>query len=100
MIPSGRNAETVISAGNLRMQVEFLTDSTFKGRATGSIGATETAFWIARHYEKAGLIPFDGSWSRSFKVEGLVGRNMIGFLPGRKGSGKETYVIKIGRAHV
>ena len=93
MIPSGKNAEKVISAENLRMQVEFLTDSTFKGRATGTIGATEAAFWIARHYEKAGLIPFDGSWSRSFKVEGLVGRNMLGFLPGRKGASKETYVI-------
>ena len=93
MVPSGRNAEKVVSAESLRMQVEFLSDTTFKGRATGSTGSTEAAFWIARRYAKAGLIPFDGSWSRSFKTEGLTGRNMLGFLPGRKGASKEMYVI-------
>lgn len=93
MVPSGRNAEKVINADNLRMQVEFLTDTTFKGRATGTRGAAEVALWISRRYESAGLLPFDGSWSRSFKVDNAVGRNILGFLPGKRESVKEMYTI-------
>lgn len=93
MIPSGTNAEKVISAETIRMQVEFLTDSIFKGRATGTTGATETSLWISRRFRDAGLMPVNGSWSRSFEVEGLVGRNIIGFLPGQRSGGKEMYTI-------
>lgn len=93
MIPSGKNAEKVVSAENLRMQVEFLTDTTFKGRATGTIGAAEAALWISRRYANAGLIPFDGTWSRSFLVGDAVGRNIVGFLPGKRGKAKEMYTI-------
>ncbi len=93
MVPSGRNAEKVISAESLRMQVEFLSDPAFKGRATGSTGAIEAALWISRRYKSAGLMPFGGSWSHSFKVDSLVGRNIIGFLPGKRESAKEMYTI-------
>ncbi len=93
MIPSGTNAEKVVSSENLRMRVEFLTDSTFGGRATGSRGAVEVAFWLSRRYENAELLPFDGAWSRSFKVDSLVGRNIIGFLPGKRDKIREMYTI-------
>ncbi len=93
MIPSGTNAEKVVSSENLRMRAEFLTDSTFGGRATGSRGAVEVAFWLSRRYEDAGLLPFDGAWSRSFKVDSLVGRNIIGFLPGKRDKIREMYTI-------
>lgn len=93
MVPSGINAEKVVSSENLRMQVEFLADSTFGGRATGSRGAVEIALWISRRYESAGLTPLGGTWSRSFKVDNLVGRNIIGFLPGKRDKVKELYTI-------
>ncbi len=93
MVPSGTNAEKIISSDNLRMQVEFLTDTTFKGRETGTRGAVEVSLWISRRYESAGLMPFDGTWSRSFKVGDVVGRNILGFLPGKRTGSKEMYVI-------
>ena len=154
MVPSGRNAEKYISSESLRREVEFLSAPSFGGRASGTRGATEAAFWISRHYASIGLMPFDGSWSRSFRLpaeggtdgmrgtggtggtdgtdgtngtdgtdgtngmrgtggtggmrgtdggstlknddEGCrsaVGRNIIGFLPGKNTSGKDKYVI-------
>lgn len=133
MVPSGRNAEKYISSESLRREVEFLTAPSFGGRASGTRGATEAAFWISRHYASIGLMPFDGSWSRSFRLpaeggtdgmhgtggtggtggmrgtggtdggsalknddegcRGAVGRNIIGFLPGKNTSGKDKYVI-------
>lgn len=130
MVPSGRNAEKYISSESLRREVEFLSAPSFGGRASGTRGATEAAFWISRHYASFGLMPFDGSWSRSFRLpaeggtdgihgtggtggmrgtggtdggsalknddegcRGAVGRNIIGFLPGKNTSGKDKYVI-------
>lgn len=133
MVPSGRNAEKYISSESLRREVEFLSAPSFGGRASGTRGATEAAFWISRHYASIGLMPFDGSWSRSFRLpaeggtggmhgtdgmhgtratsgtdgtdggsalknddegcRGAVGRNIIGFLPGKNTSGKDRYVI-------
>ena len=93
MVPSGRNAEKIINADDLRMQVEFLTDTIFKGRATGTRGAAEVALWLSRRFENAGLTPFDGSWSRSFNVDDAVGRNIIGFLPGNRENAKQMYTI-------
>ena len=148
MVPSGRNAEKYISSESLRREVEFLSAPSFGGRASGTRGATEAAFWISRHYASIGLMPFDGSWSRSFRLpaesgtsgtgatrgmrgtggtdgtdgtggtggmhgtdgthetdggsalknddegcRGAVGRNIIGFLPGKSTSGKDKYVI-------
>lgn len=130
MVPSGRNAEKYISSESLRREVEFLSAPSFGGRASGTRGATEAAFWISRHYASIGLTPFDGSWSRSFRLpaeggthgthethgthgthatdatdggstlknddegcRGAVGRNIIGFLPGKNTSGKDKYVI-------
>lgn len=133
MVPSGRNAEKYISSESLRREVEFLSAPSFGGRASGTRGAAEAAFWISRHYASIGLMPFDGSWSRSFRLPaeggtdgmhgtrgtdgtggtggtggtsggsalknddegcgGAVGRNIIGFLPGKNTSGKDKYVI-------
>lgn len=142
MVPSGRNAEKYILSESLRREVEFLSAPSFGGRASGTRGATEAAFWISRHYASIGLMPFDGSWSRSFRLPaeggasgtgatrgmratsatgatdgmratdgtggtgggsalknddegrgGAVGRNIIGFLPGKNTSGKDKYVI-------
>lgn len=136
MVPSGRNAEKYISSESLRREVEFLSAPSFGGRASGTRGATEAAFWISRHYASIGLMPFDGSWSRSFRLpaeggtdgmhgtggmrgtdgtratratsgtdgtdggsalknddegcRGAVGRNIIGFLPGKTPPGRTS----------
>ena len=93
MVPSGRNAEKIILTENLQRQVEYLSDTTFKGRSTGSKGAAEAALWISRRFENAGLKPFDNSWGRSFPVGDAVGRNILGFLPGKRDGARELYTI-------
>ena len=93
MVPSGRNAERVVSAGLLEGQVEYLTDTLFKGRATGTQGANESAFWIARKFRDAGLMPIGNNWSHSFEAAGHKGHNIVGFLPGKREGTKQMYVV-------
>lgn len=99
MVASGRNAEKIISSESLRSQVEYMTDTCFGGRATGSAGANEAAFWIVRRFQRAGLLPLSGRMSRSFTVtngpDTLVGHNIMGFMPGQRRTVRESYILVI-----
>lgn len=78
----------LISEKALERQVSFLADSICNGRGTGSLGNTEAAFWIMRHFNSLGILPMNGSYSSSFDLgEGITGRNIIGMLPS---AGKTT----------
>lgn len=78
----------------MRIQLEFLTDSICGGRATGSKGACETAFWLKRRMVKIGMMPMmEEGYVHGFDTEiGARGHNVIGMLPGGK-EGNDSYVI-------
>ncbi len=94
MVMSGRNAEKVVTEEQLEADVRFLTDTLFHGRKTGTRGANEAAFWIARRFENRGLMMMGDSWSQSFLTgDGTVGHNIVGFFPGDRGKGNQLYTI-------
>lgn len=85
---------SLIWENKLRRQIEFLSDSLCGGRVTGSQGAVEAAFWIARKFEKLGLTPFDGSWGKHFYTHGgHIGRNIMGFMPASKKGPRDKYIV-------
>ena len=90
-----RSAQNVVWENRLQRMVEFYSDSLCGGRATGTRGSTEAAFSIARHFRKAGLLPFDGSYSMSFYTHDSlrVGHNIIGMLPGSRKHPVDSYII-------
>ncbi|MCQ2136473.1 MAG: M28 family peptidase, partial [Bacteroidales bacterium] len=84
----------VVWPAKLERQIGFLSSDICQGRATGTRGSTEAAFWIAREFKNNGLLPIDGSYCKHFYPgKGLVGHNVIGMMPGSKKSPKDTYVI-------
>lgn len=94
---SGQESYSDVQAHNfiwedkLYRQVEFLADSLCDGRATGTPGSTEAAFWIIRRFRQLGLMPFDGNMAVGFTDPN--GRNIIGMLPGSNRSHSDSYVI-------
>jgi Peptidase family M28/PDZ domain len=74
--------------------IRFLTDDRLQGRMTGSAGADSAASYLARRFSQVGLQPAAGGWFQSFTVGrdapamrnsqtgALVGRNVVGILPG------------------
>jgi len=74
--------------------IRFLTDDRLQGRMTGSAGADSAASYLARRFSQVGLQPAAGGWFQSFTVgrdapaarntqaAALVGRNVVGILPG------------------
>lgn len=87
-------ARNTITEESIRRKVEFLSDSICAGRGTGSIGAVETAAWIAREFEKARLMKSKGSYFHRFKTDkGIPGTNVIGFMPNSSKKAHNRYVI-------
>ena len=92
-------ARNVVWEAKLHRQVAFLADSLCDGRATGTRGGAEAAFFIERRFREAGLEPIGGSGERqgyvqSFRTEsGAVGHNVVGFMNGSKKIHENEYVI-------
>lgn len=63
---------------HLRDEIAFLTDSLCGGRATGSPGCQNAAFFLLRSFKSTGLNTF----VQSFDCYGNVGHNVIGITPG------------------
>ncbi|MEA2723334.1 MAG: hypothetical protein QOH59_1105 [Gemmatimonadales bacterium] len=75
--------------------IRFLSDDRLQGRMTGSPGADSAAAYLARRFSQVGLQPAAGGWFQSFtvgreapasrraQIGPLVGKNVVGILPGR-----------------
>jgi membrane-associated protease RseP (regulator of RpoE activity) len=75
--------------------IRFLSEDRLQGRMTGSAGADSAASYLARRFSQVGLQPAAGGWFQSFTVGreapaarqaqtgALIGKNVIGILPGR-----------------
>lgn len=62
----------------LRLEVEFFTDSLLAGRAMGSPGAQTATFYLVRQLRDAGL----QATVQSFTADGRIGHNVVAVTPG------------------
>ena len=77
------------------MSVEFLADTVCAGRATDTKGAVEASFWLARSFDRLGLLAPASrrgapAYVRSFNAGGKAGHNVIGICPAQ---GSDRYAI-------
>jgi hypothetical protein len=88
-------AQRVIEPPRLLDDIRFLSDDRLQGRMTGSAGADSAAAYLARRFSQVGLQPAAGGWFQSFPVGrqapgsrqahtgDVIGKNVVGILPGR-----------------
>ena len=83
-----------ISTEQLDREISFLSDTLCKGRATGTRGNIEAAFWIKRKFERAGLTCLtEGYGSHFVTPTGAVAHNVIGMMPGAFSVPRDRYII-------
>ena len=68
-----RPARNRITQEQLGREVSFLSDSLCGGRATGTRGSAEAAFWVARKFAGTGLMKINDSWSKRVVTENGTG---------------------------
>ena len=91
---SSSAARNLVWEKKLFKQVEFLSDTLCEGRATGTRGAIEAAFWIEREFRDARLMKIGETYTKKiYAGQGLLGRNVIGFVPGSLKYPKDRYII-------
>lgn len=92
-------ARNAVWEAKLQRQVAFLSDSLCNGRAAGTGGGTEAAFFMERRFREAGLEPMCAGgehnvYVQSFRCEdGSVGHNVVGFMNGSRKVHGDEYVI-------
>ena len=87
-------ARGLVTQEKIGREVAFLSDSICQGRATGTRGSVEAAFWISEKFKASGLIPMGEGWGQSLITEnGTTGHNILGFLPGSSKAHPDRYVI-------
>lgn len=91
--------ETEIALGSITeerlfREISFISDTLCKGRATGTKGNIDAAFWITRKFAKAGLRQINGSYAIHFITPtGANAHNVIGMIPGAISMPRNEYVI-------
>lgn len=92
-----KERETVkmnIKESGLGISVSFLADTLCGGRATGTRGSSEAAFWIERQFSQAGLLPLGKGYAMAFRTQaGAKAHNIIGFIPGSLTMPRDRYII-------
>ena len=83
-----------VSNEKLALEIGFLTDSLCQGRASGTRGGSEAAFWIRNRFKKAGLLKFGDSYGhRVYISKDITGHNIMGMIPGPKKLHCDRYII-------
>lgn len=93
----GGLAERLLSEASLARSVDFLSDTVCTGRATATKGSVEASFWLARRFDRLGLVPMSSrrgasGFVRSFRAEGKAGHNIIGLCPASGSSDRYAIV--------
>ena len=87
-------ARDLITNERLASIIGFLTDSLCQGRATGTIGNIDAAFWIQRQFEKAGLLRFGDSYGKKIWIsKELTGHNVVGMILGSHKTPCDRYIV-------
>lgn len=87
-------ARNTLTEPKLLARTGFLCDRLCEGRATGTRGNVEAAFWIQRYFMKYGLLKFGDSYAHRIHAgNGTLGRNVMGMLPGSTHFSRDRYVI-------
>ena len=92
-----RETERALAGSSIEQiyhEISFLADSICNGRATGTRGASEAAFWVKRKFENAGLLPVTPGYGNHFTTPtGAIGHNIIGMIPGALSIPRDKYII-------
>ena len=89
-----QGARKLVTKAVLQERLEFLCDTLCEGRGCGQHGGGVAAVWLAREFERMGLMKIGDSYGHAAPLKnGKYGRNIVGMLPGSKVTSRNRYII-------
>lgn len=86
-----------ISCGSVEKSVkdsmEYLASDELEGRATGTEGIEKAAVFIENYLKKHNIKPYFETYRDTFKINDIVGYNIVGVVEGNDPQLKNEYVI-------
>ena len=92
-VSSHRTARSKITDKTIHEKVEFMSDKVCEGRSTGTRGAFIASTWISHHFENSRLLKINDTYFHRFATaKGILGTNVIGFLPGASKTARNRWI--------
>lgn len=82
-----------ITKESIQEKMEFLASDELGGRETGSEGLEKAAVYIEDFFKKHNIKPYFKTYRDSFKLDDIIGYNVVGVIEGNDPNLKNEYVI-------
>lgn len=94
-VPTAQSIANYPDTSILHSEVAYLSDSLMQGRARGTKGHANAAFYIAGRLKNLGCTPINGSYSYSFMVSDStdLGHNILGIMHCSTNPACQRYII-------
>lgn len=90
---SASSEKVTISKTSIQKSMEYLASDELEGRATGSQGIEKAAVYIEKFFKKNNIKPYFETYRDTFKLEEIIGYNVVGVVEGNDPKLKNEYII-------
>jgi Zn-dependent M28 family amino/carboxypeptidase len=89
----GVNSKIEITKEAIQTSMEYLASDELDGRATGSEGIEKAAVYIENYFKEHGIKPYFETYRDTFKIQDIIGYNIIGMIEGNDPELKDEFII-------
>ncbi len=82
-----------ISKEAIKQSMEYLASDDLEGRATGGQGIEKAAVFIEEYFRKNSIKPYFETYRDTFKLNEIIGYNIVGVIEGNDPKLKNEYII-------
>ena len=78
---------------SIKESMEYLASDELEGRATGSVGIEKAAVYIENYFIENDIQPYFETYRDSFRLNDIIGYNIVGVVEGSDPKLKNEYII-------
>lgn len=87
------NSKIEITQDAIKESMEYLASDALEGRATGSAGIEKAAVYIENYFKKNNITPYFKTYRDTFKIQDIIGYNIVGMIEGNDPELKDEFII-------
>jgi Zn-dependent M28 family amino/carboxypeptidase len=89
----GANSKIEMTQEDIKASMEYLASDELEGRATGTPGIEKAAVYIENYFKKNNIKPYFETYRDTFKIQDIIGYNIVGMIEGNDPELKDEFII-------